>query len=66
VYSSNVQINNDTDRIAVLTDSVTKAPFAWERAMLYGNMHPQIVGPYLLKSYTFTFKFREDVGKTIT
>ena len=59
-------LNFYDDRIAVLTDSVTKAPFAWDRAMLYGNMHPQIIDPSLLKSYIGTFKFREDVGETIT
>jgi len=59
-------LNFYDDRIAVLTDSVTKAPFAWDRAMLYGNLHPQIIDPSLLKSYIGTFKFREDVGETIT
>ncbi|MES2275998.1 MAG: S41 family peptidase [Bacteroidota bacterium] len=59
-------LNFYDDRIAVLTDSVTKAPFAWDRAMLYANLHPQIVDPSLLKSYTGIFKFRENVGETIT
>jgi hypothetical protein len=59
-------LNFYDDRIAVLTDSVKKAPFAWDRAMLYANLHPQLVDPSVLKSYTGTFKFREDVGETIT
>lgn len=59
-------LNFYDDRIAVLTDSVKKAPFAWDRAMLYANLHPQLVDPSVLKTYTGTFKFREDVGETIT